>query len=74
MDAKSSHGFASSKPVQMWNSKTLAPIKTIEIDAKASPDGKAGARAAFAALPFNDKGPLRVYLMSLRRVPRVVVP
>src|SRR5262249_45767763 len=36
-------------------------------------DGEgAAARAAFAALPLNDKGPLRVYLMSLRGVPRVV--
>jgi CxxC motif-containing protein (DUF1111 family) len=38
-------------------------------------DGEAAAaRAAYTALPFNDKGPLRVYLMSLRRLPRVVVP
>jgi len=38
-------------------------------------DGEgAAARAAFAALPYDDKGPLRVYLMSLRREPRVVVP
>jgi len=38
-------------------------------------DGEgAAARAAFAALPLPDRGPLRVYLMSLRRVPRVVVP
>jgi len=38
-------------------------------------DGEgAAARAAYAALPFNDKGPLRVYLMSLRRVPRLIVP
>jgi CxxC motif-containing protein (DUF1111 family) len=38
-------------------------------------DGEgAAARAAFAALPYEDKGPLRVYLMSLRRVRRVVVP
>jgi hypothetical protein len=38
-------------------------------------DGEgAAARAAFAALPFEDKGPLRVYLMSLRREPRVIVP
>jgi hypothetical protein len=38
-------------------------------------DGEgAAARAAYAALPFNDKGLLRVYLMSLRREPRVVVP
>jgi len=38
-------------------------------------DGEgAAARAAFVALPFEEKGPLRVYLMSLRREPRVVVP
>lgn len=38
-------------------------------------DGEgAAARAAFAALPWDERGPLRVYLMSLRRVPRVVVP
>src|SRR5207237_3978870 len=34
----------------------------------------AAERAAFAALPFDQKAPLRVYLMSLRREPRVVVP
>ena len=39
VDAKTGHGFSSSKPVAMWDSKTLAPIKTIEIDAKSSPDG-----------------------------------
>jgi CxxC motif-containing protein (DUF1111 family) len=32
------------------------------------------ARAAFAALPFEERNALRVYLMSLRRAPRVVVP
>ncbi len=38
-------------------------------------DGEgAAARAAFEALPIDDRGPLRVYLMSLRRVPRVIVP
>jgi hypothetical protein len=38
-------------------------------------DGEAAAaRAAFAALPFDEKASLRVYLMSLRREPRVVVP
>ena len=34
----------------------------------------AASRAAYAALPNEDKGALRVYLMSLRRAPRVVVP
>ncbi|TMB21704.1 MAG: hypothetical protein E6J59_05175 [Deltaproteobacteria bacterium] len=38
-------------------------------------DGEgAAARAAFQALSLEDRGPLRVYLMSLRRVPRVMVP
>jgi len=38
-------------------------------------DGEgAAARAAFAALPLADRGPLRVYLTSLRRAPRVIVP
>jgi CxxC motif-containing protein (DUF1111 family) len=32
------------------------------------------ARAAFQALPMEDQGALRVYLMSLRRAPRVIVP
>jgi len=37
VDPKSGHGFASSKPVAMWDSKTLAPIKTIEV--QGGPDG-----------------------------------
>ena len=38
-------------------------------------DGEgATARAAFEALSLEDRGRLRVYLMSLRRVPRVIVP
>jgi CxxC motif-containing protein (DUF1111 family) len=38
-------------------------------------DGEgAAARAAFDALPLADRGALRVYLMSLRRAPRVFVP
>src|ERR1035441_4772904 len=31
VDPKSGHGFASSKPVAMWDTKTLAPIKTIDV-------------------------------------------
>ena len=31
IDARSGHGFASSRPVAMWDSKTLKPIKTIEV-------------------------------------------
>jgi hypothetical protein len=38
-------------------------------------DGEgAVARKAFEALPLAERSPLRVYLMSLRRAPRVVVP
>jgi DNA-binding beta-propeller fold protein YncE len=36
-DALSHHGFASSKPVAMWDTKTLSLIKTIPVDGR--PDG-----------------------------------
>jgi DNA-binding beta-propeller fold protein YncE len=36
-DAPSHHGFASSKPVAMWDTKTMALIKTIPVDGR--PDG-----------------------------------
>ena len=39
VDAKSGHGFASSSPVAMWDTKTLSVIKTIDLDAKSRPDG-----------------------------------
>lgn len=39
VDPKSNHGFASSKPVVMWDTKTLAVIKTIEVQDTAAPDG-----------------------------------
>jgi len=48
---KSKHGFASSNPVVMFDSKTLATIKTIEV--KGNPDG-------YLYDPFND----RVYILS----------
>src|SRR5579862_3045823 len=32
IDPKSGHGFASSKPVLMYDTKTMAHIKTIEVD------------------------------------------
>jgi DNA-binding beta-propeller fold protein YncE len=48
---KSSHGFASSKPVVMWDTKTLATIKTIDVEGR--PDG-------ILHDPFND----RVYVFS----------
>jgi DNA-binding beta-propeller fold protein YncE len=37
IDPKSNHGFASSKPVVMWDTKTLATIKTIDV--QGNPDG-----------------------------------
>ncbi len=37
VSSKSNHGFGSSKPVAMWDSKTLAPGKTIEV--QGGPDG-----------------------------------
>jgi DNA-binding beta-propeller fold protein YncE len=37
VDPKSHHGFGSSKPVVMWDTKTLDTIKTIEVEG--NPDG-----------------------------------
>jgi DNA-binding beta-propeller fold protein YncE len=37
VDPKSGHGFASSKPVAMWDTKTLKLIKTIDV--QGNPDG-----------------------------------
>jgi hypothetical protein len=53
VDAKSGHGFASSKPVAMWDTKTMALIKTIDVDPKCGPDG-------ILADPFNQ----RIYVFS----------
>ncbi len=51
VSAKSGRGFASSKPVAMWDAKTLTPIKTITVDG--GPDG-------ILLDPFNDM----VYVFS----------
>jgi len=51
VDPKSNHGFASSKPVVMWDAKTLAVIKTIDV--QGNPDG-------ILFDPFNQ----RVYVLS----------
>ena len=51
VDPKTNHGFATSKPVVMWDTKTLAPIKTIDV--QGSPDG-------ILFDPFNQ----RVYILS----------
>jgi DNA-binding beta-propeller fold protein YncE len=37
VDPEAGHGFASSKPVAMWDAKTLAPIRTIDVQGR--PDG-----------------------------------
>jgi DNA-binding beta-propeller fold protein YncE len=50
-DTLSHHGFASSKPVAMWDTKTLALVKTIPIDG--GPDG-------ILSDPFNH----HVYIFS----------
>jgi len=59
VSAKSNHGFASSKPVVMFDSKTLAVIKNIEVEG--GPDGM-----LYDA--FND----RVYVLS-HRAPNATV-
>src|ERR1039457_6811044 len=46
VDPKSHHGFGSSKPVVMWDTKTLATIKTIDVEG--GPDG-------ILFDPFNDR-------------------
>src|SRR5450631_3450580 len=51
VDPKSGHGFDSSKPVVMWDTKTLKTIKTIEV--QGGPD-------AILFDPFNE----RVYIFS----------
>lgn len=50
-DPKSGHAFASSRPVAMWDAKTLAPIKTIEV--QGNPDGI-----------LDDPGAQRIYILS----------
>jgi DNA-binding beta-propeller fold protein YncE len=55
VDPKAGHGFGSSKPVVMWDTKTLATIKTIEVQDTAAPDG-------ILFDPFND----RVWVFSHR--------
>jgi DNA-binding beta-propeller fold protein YncE len=59
VDEKSGHAFATSKPVAMFDAKTLAPIKTIEV--QGSPDGLLG-----------DAGMGRVYILS-HSAPNVTV-
>ena len=53
IDDKSGHGFASSKPVAMWDVKTNKIIKTIDVAEKCRPDG-------ILADPYNQ----RIYVFS----------
>src|ERR1041385_1210425 len=39
VDPKSGHGFTSSRPVSMFDTKTMALIKTIDVAENARPDG-----------------------------------
>lgn len=59
VDPKSGHGFASSRPVAMWDTKTLALIKTIDVEG--NPDG-------ILFDPFN----ARVWILS-HRAPNATV-
>jgi DNA-binding beta-propeller fold protein YncE len=59
IDGKTQHGFGSSKPVVMFDAKTLATIKTIDV--QGGPDG-------ILADPFNG----RVYVFS-HSAPNVTV-
>ena len=51
VSTKSGHGFATSRPVAMWDTKTMLPIKTIDV--QGGPDG-------ILYDSFND----RVYILS----------
>ena len=51
IDPKTNHGFATSKPITMFDSKTLANIKTIEV--QGNPDGA-----------FFDASDQRAYILS----------
>ena len=51
IDPRSHHGFASSKPILMWDTRTLKSIKTIDV--QGNPDG-------LLFDPFNE----RVYVLS----------
>jgi len=59
VDPKSRHGFSSSSPITMWDSKTLAVIKTIDV--QGSPDGLLG-----------DPSEQYIYVLS-HRAPNVTV-
>jgi DNA-binding beta-propeller fold protein YncE len=53
VDTKSHHGFSSSKPVVMWDTKTMETVKTIDV--QGAPDGILG-----------DESDQRIYILSHR--------
>lgn len=57
VDTKSHHGFASSRPIVMWDTKSLTLIKTIDVEG--NPDGILG-----------DESNQRIYILS-HRTPNV---
>ncbi len=59
VDPKSHHGFASSKPIVMWDSRTLKTIKTIDV--QGNPDGM-----------LMDEANQRLYVLS-HAAPNVTV-
>lgn len=59
VDSKSGHGFSSSKPVVMWDTKTLAVIKSIDVEG--GPDGILG-----------NESTQQIYILS-HRAPNVTV-
>lgn len=59
IDPQSSHGFCSSKPVVMWDTKTLQPVKTIDV--QGNPD-------CILLEPLTE----RIYVLS-HRAPDVTV-
>jgi DNA-binding beta-propeller fold protein YncE len=59
VDVKSGHGFSSSKPVVMWDAKTLKTIKTIDVEG--GPDGI-----------LADESVQHIYIFS-HRAPNVTV-
>ena len=55
VDTKSHHGFGSSKPVVMWDAKTLATIKTIDV--QGGPDGILGDPSDGRVYVFSHSAP-----------------
>lgn len=55
VDPKSHHGFSSSSPVVMWDTKTLATIKTIEV--QGGPDGILFEPASERVFVFSHRAP-----------------